>query len=225
MQTSSYVDIHTHKPGNPPGAVSIFNIMIGRETAGLLPDDRVCSAGIHPWYIDEGLVEKHLNEVEELNAGNRIIAIGETGLDRLTGTPMELQKMIFSRHLAIAAQSRKPVIVHCVKAYNVLKTAYNAEKSGIPLIIHGFNSSNAIAEEMIKSDFFLSFGEALFKPNSNASTVITNIPEDRLFLETDDSERSIFDVYRKAAELRQTSIDYMRDIITRNFRDCFGEQL
>ncbi len=225
MQTSSYVDIHTHKPGNPPGAVSIFNIMIGRETAGLLPDDRVCSAGIHPWYIDEGLVEKHLNEVEELSAGNRIIAIGETGLDRLTDAPMGFQKMIFSRHLAIAAQSQKPVIVHCVKAHNELKAAYNADKSGIPLIIHGFNSSNAIAEQMLKIGFFLSFGEALFKPNSNASTVITNIPKDRLFLETDDSERSIFDMYRKAAELRQSSIEHLRGVIAQNFNNCFGELL
>ncbi len=225
MQNTFYVDVHTHKPGNPPGAICIFNFLIGREAAGLLPDDWVCSAGVHPWYIDERLVEKHLNEVEELSAGNRIIAIGETGLDRLTGAPMELQKVIFSRHLAIAAQSRKPVIVHCVKAHNELKAAYKDEQAETPLIIHGFNSNAVIAEQMLKSGFFLSFGEALFKPNSNASSLITNIPEDRLFLETDDSERSIFDVYRRAAELRQTTVEHLRDVIARNFNHCFGELL
>jgi TatD DNase family protein len=225
MQNTFYVDIHTHKPGNPPGAVSIFNFLIGREAAGIIPDDWVCSAGVHPWYIDEMAVDKHLAEVEELCAADRVIAIGETGLDRLTNAPMELQKIIFARHLDIAARSRKPVIVHCVKAHNELRAAYKAQKADIPLIIHGFNSNITIAEQMLKSGFFLSFGEALFMPNSNASSVITKIPEDRLFLETDDSERSIFDVYRKAAELRQTSIEHLRDVIAQNFKNCFGDPI
>lgn len=223
MQNTTYVDIHTHKPGNPPGAVCVFNFLIGREAAGILPDDWVCSAGLHPWYIDEKAVEKHLAEVEELSAGDRVIAIGETGLDKLTRASMELQKMIFARHLAIAVRSGKPVIVHCVKAHNELKTAYKIQKADIPLIIHGFNSNITIAEQMLKNGFFLSFGEALFNPNSNASAVITKVPENRLFLETDDSERSIFDVFRKAAELRQTTADHLRDVVAQNFKNCFGD--
>lgn len=225
MQNTFYVDVHTHKPGNPPGAISIFNFLIGREAAGILPDDWVCSAGVHPWYIDENSVDKHLAEVEELCAADRVIAIGETGLDKLTRAPMDLQKMIFSHHLDIAARSRKPVIVHCVKAHNELRAVYKAQKSDIPLIIHGFNSNITIAEQMLKSGFFLSFGEALFWSNSNASSVITKIPEDRLFLETDDAERSIFDVFRKAAELRQTSIEHLRDVIAQNFKNCFGDPI
>jgi TatD DNase family protein len=223
MQNSPYIDVHTHKPGNSPGAVSIFNFLIGRETAGTLPDNWLCSVGIHPWYIDEKMVDGHLDEVNELSAGERVIAIGETGLDKLTGAPMELQKTIFIRHLAIAAQSRKPVIVHCVKAHNELKAAYKAEKSDIPLIIHGFDSNSTIAAQMLKSGFLLSFGEALFNPKSNASELITEIPEDRFFLETDDSERTIFEIYSKAAELRRTSVDHLRAVVFQNFKNCFGD--
>jgi TatD DNase family protein len=225
MQHATYIDIHTHKPGNTPEVVSIFNILIGSETAGILPENRVCSAGVHPWYIKEKALEKHLAEVEALSAGDQIIAIGETGLDKLTKAPIELQKLIFARHLDIAARSRKPVIVHCVKAHNELKAAYNAQKADIPLIIHGFNSNLTIAEQMLNSGFCLSFGVALFMPNSNASSVITKIPEDRLFLETDDSEWSIFDIYRKAAGLRQTSVAHLRDVIARNFKNCFGDPI
>jgi TatD DNase family protein len=180
---------------------------------------------VHPWYIEEKALEKHLAEVEALSAGDQIIAIGETGLDKLTKAPIELQKLIFARHLDIAARSRKPVIVHCVKAHNELKAAYNAQKADIPLIIHGFNSNLTIAEQMLNSGFCLSFGVALFMPNSNASSVITKIPEDRLFLETDDSEWSIFDIYRKAAGLRQTSVAHLRDVIARNFKNCFGDPI
>jgi TatD DNase family protein len=222
MQNTPYIDVHTHKPGNPPGAVSIFNFLIGRENAGALPDDCLCSAGIHPWYIDEKMVNSHIDEVNELSAGDKVIAIGETGLDKLTRAPIELQKAIFIRHLAIAAQSRKPVIVHCVKAHNELKAAYKTEKSDIPLIIHGFNSNNTIAAQMLNSGFFLSFGEALFNPKSNASVLIAEIPENHLFLETDDSERTISEVYRKAAELRQVSVDHLRTVVIQNFRNCFG---
>ncbi len=58
-------------------------------------------------------------------------------------------------------------------------------------------------------------------PLSNAAIVLSQISEDSFFLETDDSEHSIKDIYKAAAEIKKIDLDQLKSIILQNFKNCF----
>lgn len=142
--------------------------------------------GVHPWYIKEGDEERveALSRARELGA----VAIGEIGLDKKSGpVPLERQKSLFDRQLAIARELDLPVIVHCRGAFNELSAC--VKKTGLSAhggLIHSFSGSVEIAAELIKQGFSFSFGGALSYRNSKKKeAVLKAVYPDRFMLETD----------------------------------------
>jgi TatD DNase family protein len=214
MTIPSYIDIHTHREEKDPEVFSVRNIYpfsVDREIQDM---NNYFSSGIHPWHINEN-TSHDLRLLEQIASEKQIIAIGETGLDKLAETDFSLQENIFIRHIQIAEKVNKPLVVHCVKAWNETIHILNKMKVKVPVIFHGFRSKPQLACELIESGYFLSFGN-FFNRNS-----LQVVPDERLFLETDDKNYSIQDIYRNIAEEKNISIEDLQKMIKDNFEKCF----
>ncbi|MBA4852115.1 TatD family hydrolase [Emticicia sp. BO119] len=175
------------------------------------------SAGIHPWYINEKLSNSQLKKLAAIAKEPTIKFIGECGLDRLKGSPLSVQEEIFIKQIRIAEDVRKPVIIHCVRCYNELISIKKIVRPRVPSVVHGFNTKIEIARQLLDKGFYLSLGGALLQEESNALKVLQEIPLERLFLETDDKDISIMDIYQKAATVKGLSVEELEKVIFDNY--------
>lgn len=214
----SLINIHSHKQ-KEEGRKSIINIYPSQLNE--IDASKKYSLGLHPWFINPASYLKELELVEENVQLQNILAVGEAGLDKRCNTPFEIQEKVLIRQIEISEKTGKPLIIHCVKAHNELiqlKKKYNPKSVWI---IHGFNSRQAIADQFIKHGFYISFGKALSKDGTNAQLVFKSIPLNRCFLETDDDDISIDEIYRAASILKKISFAGLNNNLTKNFNTVF----
>lgn len=236
------VDIHTHKkdggllsegaenrgPGNG-GALNgdhgnggllsgdasgaILSVETGGFTAG---GPGLYSVGFHPWNLGAaGPSAEEWELFEEMAARPEVVAVGECGLDLLKGPVLAVQMNVFRRQAETAGRLGKPVIIHCVKGYEQmigLKKMMNPE---VPWIIHGFRGKASVAKMLVKAGFYLSVGEK-FNP-----AALAEIPEGRLFIETDESPLTVGEIGAAVASAMGISPEKLEGIIDRNFQECF----
>jgi TatD DNase family protein len=122
----------------------------------------------------------------------------------------------------LSEKLKLPVIIHCVRAWTELLQIHATVKPMQPWIVHGFNQNLKIACQLLQKKIFLSFGKALLNQNSNASVVLPLIPSESLFLETDDSDYTILEIYERAAELANISFEKLSMRIQYNFNEIFN---
>lgn len=171
--TRTYVNIHTHRPTGH-----------GIELR---------TAGIHPWDADRIPVASLLPLDETVQA------IGETGLDFVKGAPREAQHTAFRAQLGLARQHGLPVVIHCVRAFN--EVMHELAVCPPPTaIFHGFIGSPEQARQAVAAGYYLSFGERTFRSPKTVEAMRAT-PPSHLFLETDDSETPIEEIYDRAARL------------------------
>jgi TatD DNase family protein len=108
-----FLNLHTHKYTNQDNVIEIVN-QYPQEFDETIPN---YSIGIHPWYIVEDRIDIDLQIIESKLKNESCIAIGECGLDKRIEIPMALQQMVFEKQLALAEIYQKPVIIHCVGAF------------------------------------------------------------------------------------------------------------
>ena len=180
---ASSLDIHTHVLAGPNSICSLPPFKAIELSRSVL--NQPYSIELHPWYASQSLLEDFLKACEICKEDPRFVAIGECGLDSLAAlgrnglapVPMEIQKDCFNHALAKARELEKPVILHIVKAWEELFKM--VDDSFPPLIIHGFRKNATFAKQLISRGFYLSLGKN-FDTN-----ILKEIPEDRLFYETD----------------------------------------
>lgn len=211
------INIHTHSASGNPDVIEIVNRYPEDATDGL----RFFSTGIHPWRIQKDRIEEELAIIERRLSLAGCVAVGECGLDKRIEIPMELQAAVFERHLEMAEKYRKPVILHCVAAYQEMIQAKKRLGITVPLVIHGFSKNIQVANSLIDNGFFLSFGKYLLR-NPELKSVFRDIPNGRIFLETDTGEEGILAVYQKATEAKELTIGEIDAIVRRNFASVFG---
>ncbi len=221
------LNLHTHLLKKQVDEQIIFNETIpdseeGLENFELQNTESWLSAGIHPWYINEKLNNIQLKKLAAIAQNPAIKFIGECGLDRLKGAPLPLQEEIFIKQIRMAEEVKKPVIIHCVRCYNELLSIKKIVRPRIPFIVHGFNTKIEIARQLLEKDFYLSLGGALLNEESNAMKVLQEIPLDSLFLETDDKDISIIDIYQKVAEVKGLTIEELEKIVFDNYLGLVG---
>ena len=229
-----YINIHTHHLSKENG-VFLFNNRFGTSTpfdslsadkAGAQGDSSVTkeiylenyfSIGIHPWDAD---LQVSMLELEKIIQEQNCLAIGECGLDKVIEIDLEFQKKVFISQLELAVKYQKPVIIHCVKAFDELIEICSSFHSKIPLVIHGFNKSEQLLQQLINKGFYISLHSSIFdKTDYN----FLNIPIDKIFLETDDNESLLIeDVYQKAATCFQIKEDDLKEKIYTNFTTLFN---
>ncbi len=217
------LDIHRHaKTGNT--AFKVVRNLFHNQT-GEIEVHKLYSVGLHPWHVNEESLQSDLEMIRRISDHPQIIAIGEAGLDKAINTPYSTQLKAFWEQILIAGSVGKPMIIHCVRAYNELIELRSETKDMRPWIIHWFNSNVEMGLQLIGKDFYLSFGHMLFNEQSKAYRAFTKLPLDRIFLETDDTGYSIHDVYQKAALLRGISVEDLEMQIILNFKQCFNIEL
>jgi TatD DNase family protein len=215
-----YINIHTHI--NSDSDKSIVNIFPSENQ--IHQTGNFFSTGLHPWYIDIKDYQGKMEIVRNRSKNSSCLAIGETGLDRLAKTDMELQKEILKQHVEIAEEVGKPLIIHCVRAFDELVGIKKNSRSKVPWIVHGFNSNMQVAEKLIREGMVLSFGKALAHKESNANKVLGMVQDHDFFLETDDSKFSIQEIYSFAARIRSISLEELMIMVQRNFEQTFTLQ-
>ena len=214
-----YTNLHTHHFTNNNGVIEIVN----QYPNELCENINNFSIGIHPWHINENTFETELKLIEQkINLPN-CMAIGECGLDKRIDIPLSLQTDIFELHLLLAEKHNKPVIIHCVAAFNELIAIKNKLKLTIPLIIHGFSKNENVAKSLLDAGFYISFGKYIMT-NPTLAEVLFKIPKDKLFLETDSSDFKIEDVYNKAASIKGILPEEVKLIIQKNFEVVFNKK-
>jgi TatD DNase family protein len=215
---SDYIDIHTHSSRD--NCFYLRNIF-AQDLATGLPDAIPCSIGLHPWHIQQVEVENCLLKVEEFASLSQVLALGESGLDRNIDIPFEIQEKVFMEHIRISEKISKPLVIHCVKAYSDLLQIRKSKGWKMNWMFHWFNENLAIANELLIMNCYLSFGRSLFHPNGRNAEVFRALPLDHIFLETDDAEVTIENVYTRAAELKAISVDNLKKIVNENFKNVF----
>jgi TatD DNase family protein len=157
-----------------------------------------------------------LQQLEILLRINAINAIGEAGFDTMRGADMELQERIFEKVITLSEHYQKPLIIHCVKAWDKLLALHKNRKIKQTWIVHGFHGNYELALQLIKRNMALSFGCKLLN-DTKLQSVFSKIPIDSLFLETDDTKMNIVDIYRTAATIREIDVETLRNRLFETF--------
>ena len=169
------------------------------------------SVGFHPWDTTEPITADDFAFLEQCARHPQVLAIGETGMDSLRGADLEIQEAIFIRHLQLAHDVGKPVVVHCVRtAQQILAARRQAKLTDVPLAIHGFRGNEHVARTLLDAGCYLSFG-ARFNPAALLTT-----PLDRLLIETDDAPTTIEEVATQIAHTLQISADTLATTASHN---------
>lgn len=146
------------------------------------------AVGLHPNYVSAA-GRDDWETIVRLTQSPRVVALGETGLDRYWDhSPLELQQDYFRRHLDLSRETKLPFIVHCREAWpEVIDELQRAVCKG-PLhgVLHSFTGDESQAQVCLDLGLYISFaGMVTFKKSGPLRDVAALIPEDRLLVETD----------------------------------------
>lgn len=143
------------------------------------------SVGVHPHEVKD-LKDEALQELKQLVLQEKVVAIGEIGLDYYYDfSPREDQRKWFISQLELAKEVDMPVIIHSRDASQ--ETFDIIKESGIQQgVIHCFSGSAELAKEYVKRGFYIGIGGALtFKNAKKTVEVVKEIPLESLLIETD----------------------------------------
>ncbi|MFY9152404.1 MAG: TatD family hydrolase [Prolixibacteraceae bacterium] len=213
------INLHTHSLSED-NSIQIKNIFAQDFTA--ISPEYFFSVGLHPWHIGKVDVAECLLNLERASRHKNMLAVGECGLDRSEKTGFAVQEKIFQEQITIAEKYHKPLIIHNVRASSDLIKIRKDRKSGIPWILHGYHGNLETTLDLVRHGFYFSIGESLLK-NESKRGLILQIPENRLFLETDDHEISIEKIYLLAAQILKTDEERLAESIFNNFKTLFGD--
>jgi TatD DNase family protein len=194
------------------------------------------SVGVHP--DGTGVEEPSVEALAELAQHERVVAVGETGLDyyRVEGD-VEWQRERFRRHIRAAREVQKPLIVHTRAAReDTLKIMAQEDAAQVGGVLHCFTEDWEMAQAAMDMNFYISFsGIVTFKNARDLQAVARQVPIERMLVETDspylapvprrgktNQPAYVRYVAEYLAELREESLDTVASETTRNFYNLFA---
>ncbi|MFP5431127.1 MAG: TatD family hydrolase [Gammaproteobacteria bacterium] len=197
-------------------------------------DDVSASVGVHPLHLDS--LEPEIEQLIELAAHPKVVAIGETGLDYHyeQESPADQQRR-FRKHIEAARRTGKPLVVH-TRAARADTIAILREEGATAGVMHCFTEDWNMARAALDLGFYISFsGIVSFANAAELRDVACKVPLDRLLIETDspwlapvpyrgktNQPAYVVDVARVIADLRGMSVEAVGEQTTGNFRRLFG---
>ncbi len=215
-----FIDIHTHQIDCTENEMAIFNVD-DMFTFDFQNNKHLLSVGIHPGVLQPNYTEKSLQFLKEIVHNKNVLMIGECGLDRNIKVDFDLQRKVFIQQLELAETIKKPVIIHCVRAFDELILIKKQHNPSVPMIIHGFNNNIDIALKIIENGFYVSLGSQLHHSGSNPAKTIESIPLNRLFLESDDKNHSISSIFAVASSILNVKPVFLEEAIRKNYETIF----
>lgn len=207
-----YIDTHTHNQQNDHTSFQLHNVIVGRDSFLTPP----CSVGIHPRHIDTD-IDAQFAILENYANHKNVLAIGECGLDKLCETDWSIQTDLFQRQITLAEKTKKPLIIHCVRAYQEIQQLLN--KTTQPTVFHGFNKKIELARQLLKQGHYISLGTDILRGHMDAH--LRELPLDKIFLETDGKPISIIDIYTYFCGVRKITTEQLQEQMVRNFEKVF----
>jgi TatD DNase family protein len=184
-------------------------------------------------------LEKDLQVIQELAKNPRVRAIGETGLDFFRTPPelQEKQKYSFRRHIAIAKENNKALVIHDRDAHRAVLDLLMQEGAPEKTIFHCFSGDLEMAKECVSKGYFLSFaGTVTFKNAPELRQAAEFVPIELMLVETDspflcpmpnrgalNTPAQIPNTLRVIADVRGISADYLAAAISENTERIFGK--
>jgi TatD DNase family protein len=212
-----YINIHGHRKASSIEEWVMMNLM-AKDFPPQDMENGHYSLGFHPYNIGSANEEETLEKVRRAAEHPRILAIGEIGLDKSIQVAMEDQQRIFKKQVDIAESSGLPVILHVVRAFNEMIEFMKVRQARVPMIIHGYTGSAQMAEQLVKAGFLISFGEAITREHSRIIEALQKVPVEKMFLETDEGDMDIREIYSFAALVKGISEEHLRVQIYENAR-------
>lgn len=196
------LDIHTHHPAPRPLAV------VNTTPDGFNPlEGQFYSIGIHPWLTTDNPSEEEWKLFEKLAMHPAVVAIGECGIDKFKGGPLYRQMLVLKRHIEISEKVSKPLILHDVKAHDIIVGLRKDMNPTQNWVVHGLRTKPSVARMLTDSGIYVSFGE---KFNPDTPRVV---PREMILAETDESSLPIEEII---AALSQNMGENILEIIARN---------
>lgn len=219
MATDKFIDIHTHDGTADSHTISVVNkYMAGWGRADKQSPGTYFSVGIHPWKVAPNWKE-HIPIVENMAKHPDVLMVGECGLDKVHGEcDMELQKEVFRWHILLSERLEKPLLIHCVKAFDEL---FRIKKETAPQqlwIVHGFRGKKEQAIQLMRNGIELSFGERF-----NEDALHEAYECNKLWIETDDKQIRIESVYDVISDKLNCPVGQLADRMRTKFLRVFGK--
>ncbi len=193
------------------------------------------TAGISPNDI-EGLTIDSINQIREIAENQKVVAIGEIGLDYYWNKDnKEIQKEFFVKQIELADELDLPIVIHCRDAVmdtlDILKNVKNPKNRGI---FHCCMLNKELIKEAVKVGFYISFsGNVTFK-TAKPEMAVTEVPLDKILIETDspylspepyrgtrNDPRNVKLVAKKIAEIKNMSVDEIAKITYNNAKKIY----
>ena len=196
-----------------------------------------CSVGVHPHEAGkEG--QQTPDRLVELAARDKVVGIGETGLDYFyEHSPREAQQESFRAHIAAARETGLPLIVHARDADDDTVAVLQEEhaRGAFPGVIHCFTAGSELAKAALGIGFYISLaGIVTFKKAEELRATVREVPLDRLLVETDspylapvpkrgktNEPANVVYTAQALAELQRVSSAELADRTTENFFRLF----
>lgn len=213
-----YIDIHTHHPLNSEEIIAVPSLFL-QDIDFQKYINTPFSAAIHPWHVTKFTPEQVSIMLENLEKQPGLIAVGETGLDKICSSDYQRQKHIFEMHLEFAEKLRKPVIIHAVKSWNELMIYI--KKNNVPFVLHGYSAGIELTKQLIDQGCCFSVGKAVLRITPRFREAIQIIPLTSLFLETDDSSLNIREIYNEVSKILNLPLEELKMQVKMNFDTLF----
>ena len=185
------LDIHTHHAAPQPEAVICCSPEDFAPAEGQL-----YSVGIHPWTVAEGVTDEMWEKLTAALASPQVVALGECGIDIPKGGALFRQMQVFKRQIDLSESLGKPLIIHSVKAQDIIIGIKKDLQPKQPWLVHGFRGKPTVAKMYTDAGILLSFGERF-----NEASLPT-LPDEFIFAETDESQLSIEDIISHMSAVR-----------------------
>ncbi|MBP0443879.1 TatD family hydrolase [Roseomonas sp. SSH11] len=197
------------------------------------------TVGVHPQNVGEAPVPE-VEEIVALADHPRIIGIGESGLDYFYDkAPREVQQESFRRHIRACQKTGLPLAIHARDADDDIAAILSEEREvggDFPALLHCFSSTRALAEKVVADGGYVSLSGILTFPKSEElRSIVADLPEDRLLVETDSPYLAPVPLRGKRnepalvahtaamlARVRGWEVAKALDITTRNFERLFS---
>lgn len=194
--------------------------------------------GLHPIVV-ETHQDAHLDQLKAciLTAGNKLVAIGEIGLDLYRDDPQfDRQQALLDAQLKLAKRHDLPVILHSRRTHD--KLTMHLKRADLPRtgVVHGFSGSLQQAQRFIELGYKIGVGGTITYPRaSKTRDVMAQLPLSSLLLETDAPDMPLNGfqgqpnrpeqaarVFTTLCELRAESAETLADALLQNTEDLFG---
>jgi TatD DNase family protein len=216
MYSVPYINVHTHSAKKSVQTITVQNIFPGDRFAAF-SGRNFYSVGLHPWFLkspEENNIQ--LNLVEEALEFDPVIFVGECGVDK-TRPAFDEQMRVFKAQVFMAEEFKKPLVIHCVKAYNEVLELHDKLHPETDWILHGYSGGVEMTKQLEKRGLFFSFGAVLLKSGSKAIDSFRYLPVEKIFFETDEFEGNVKQIYSRGAKLKNVSLETMSKAVWANF--------